>query len=142
MPALLILACSATKLRNGGLTPAIDRYDGPAYRVLRKALRERPGLAERLEVGVLSARYGLIRGGLPIAYYDQRMTSARAAEIGAEMSYQLALPTWRGPWGAVFVNVGASYRPALPDPLPWPATQARGGIGERLGQLKEWLWAL
>lgn len=142
MRALLILACSATKVAYGGPeVPAITRYDGPAWRVLRKALRERPELAEQLTAAALSARYGLVRADHPIAYYDQRMTPARAAELGRDMRDQLALPAWRGPWDAVLVNVGADYRPALPE-LPWPATWAQGTIGERLAQLKAWLSAL
>src|SRR5438105_2057619 len=36
---LLVLGCSATKFDCGGLLPAIHRYDGPSFRVLRSFLR-------------------------------------------------------------------------------------------------------
>lgn len=141
MSALLILACSATKRHDAGRLPAIDRYDGPAWRVLRRALRERHEIDDRgrLTVAALSARYGLIRADDPICHYDQRMTRARATELAPDVESALRV-RFPGPWSAVFVNVGADYRPALPDPLPWPATLAYGAIGGRLRQLKEWLW--
>ena len=37
---LLILGCADRKRDSGGLLPALDRYDGPAYRVIRTFLRE------------------------------------------------------------------------------------------------------
>ena len=55
---LLILSCSQRKAPAKGRLPAIDRYDGPAFRVLRKYLREGP--AEVPTVLILSAKYGLI----------------------------------------------------------------------------------
>ena len=58
MTRLLIMACSARKRATEDLLPAIDRYDGPAFRVLRKYLShaERPGLT----VMILSAKYCLL----------------------------------------------------------------------------------
>ena len=37
---LLILGCADRKRDSSGLLPALDRYDGPAYRVIRNFLRE------------------------------------------------------------------------------------------------------
>ena len=62
---MLILACSRRKRLDEGLLPAIDRYDGPAFRVLRRFLRERPAGAP--DVLILSAKHGLIAHDLPIA---------------------------------------------------------------------------
>ena len=55
---MLILACSRRKRPDDGLLPAIERYDGPAFRVLRRYLRERPAGAP--DVFILSAEHGLI----------------------------------------------------------------------------------
>lgn len=135
---LLILACSATKRLDPGPLPAIERYDGPFYRVLRKALRERPGLAERLAVCIISAQHGIIAADNLILNYDRRMTSARAAELAPMVATALAHR-----WPPAYVEVGSRYRRALPPP-PWPASVVvgHGGIGERLGQLKRWLWSI
>jgi hypothetical protein len=46
---MLILACSRRKRPDEGLLPAIERYDGPAFRVLRHFLREMPALHEGRE---------------------------------------------------------------------------------------------
>lgn len=136
MTSLIIIACSATKRSDSALMPAIERYDGPAFRVLRRALRERAGLAQRLTVLILSAECGLIGSARPIPHYNRRMTRARAAELAPAVAAGVY-----GPWTAIYVAVGQAYRAALPPP-PWPTTTdaGHGGIGERLHQLKEWLW--
>ena len=53
---LLILACSQRKLDNKELLPAIERYDGGSYRVIRKAQREKCNL-DNIEILILSAKY-------------------------------------------------------------------------------------
>lgn len=136
----LILACSATKVASGLEIPALDRYDGPLWRVLRRALRERDGLADRLAIYALSARYGLIPArGVGIAYYNQRMTPARAAELAPAVAVALNA----GLWPVDYVEVGQAYRLALPMP-PWPASihVGHGSIGKRLQQLRSWLWSV
>lgn len=138
MKALLILSCSATKRPDAGGLPAIDRYDGPAYRVLRKALRERAGLGAALTVRILSAEYGLVTDTTEIPDYNRRMTAERAAEL--YLSVQHAINDLRPLPPLRFVSLGAAYRPALPPIVG--ATLAHGGIGERLGQLRAWLWGL
>lgn len=67
---LLILSCSQRKRSTSNLLPAIERYDGPAFQVLRKFLREFPLEAESLDVYILkvgarSARTFPILCGLP-----------------------------------------------------------------------------
>src|ERR687889_181325 len=76
---MLILACSRRKRSDERLLPAIERYDGPAFRVLRRFLRE--GSANAQSVLILSAEYGLIAHNLRIAAYDRVMTPARAREL-------------------------------------------------------------
>ena len=58
MTRLLILSCSKAKRADCGLLPAIDRYDGPFFRVLRRYLRQQP--ADPPVVHILSAEFGLI----------------------------------------------------------------------------------
>lgn len=38
---LVVLSCSATKRDDTGLLPALERYNGPMYQVLRTFLREK-----------------------------------------------------------------------------------------------------
>src|SRR5688572_5303367 len=83
MKRCLILGCSESKIETAGKIPALDRYDGPPFRVLRRFLTDVPPSDPRrqLDVFVLSAEYGLIKEEQEIPVYDQRMTPQRAGEL-------------------------------------------------------------
>lgn len=86
--SLVILGCSATKFDSEGNIPAVHLYDGPMYRVLRSRLRKHRW-PDRLRISVLSAKYGLIGSVAPIQHYEQRMTAARAQELGPTVNAAL-----------------------------------------------------
>jgi hypothetical protein len=138
---LLILSCSATKRRDSDLLPALERYEGPAYRLLRKALRE---LAEvhQPRVAILSAEFGLIAGDTPIPWYDRRIDAARAARLAPAVQQGTAA-LLDAEVTNVFVYLSRDYLPALGalPAGPWEVSYAHGGIGIRLGQLRRWLYA-
>lgn len=139
---LLILSCSATKRTDAGRLPAVNRYQGPAFRLLRKALRELAQAAHP-QVAILSAEFRLVAGDTLIPWYDRRMDAARALALAPIV--QVALPRFLSKdISEVFVNLGRDYRLALGTiPTgPWRVTYARGGIGARLGQLRRWLYAV
>lgn len=141
MSRLLILGCSATKRPDPGLLSALDRYDGPHYRVLRAWRRAHP--ATQLDTVILSAELGLIDGQAPIAWYDRVMDVPRAQELaqGVEAALSLLLAGWPT---QIFISLGRRYMLALPDPerlaAVAPLTLASGSIGQRLKQMKGWLW--
>lgn len=144
MTRLLIVACSRAKRPDLGSMPAIDRYDGPAFRLLRKA--RAAGYLVDVHVYILSAKYGLIPDGWMIGDYDQVMTPARAAELAGSVTLELWRWLGRHPECMdVFVNLGQGYAPALAGFDDWClrhgviVTQAAGGIGERLAQTRAWL---
>ena len=136
---LLILSCSATKRTDPGMLPALWRYDGSAFRVLRKALRDLA--ADRHpHIAILSAEYGLIAADTPIPWYDRKMDPARAEALAPQV--QAALCAALTPdIAAIFVALSRAYLPALGalPAGPWHVTAAQGGIGQRLGQLRRWL---
>lgn len=146
MKRLLILGCSAAKRHEAWLMPAVERYDGPAFRVLRKARREGV-IDEDTRVRILSAKYGLISELEEIEDYDQVMTEGRAQELVGDVSAAL----WR--WmnhdhpdcRDVFINVGGAYGPAVAGFAEWCRRNdircevASGGIGMRVAQMKDWL---
>ena len=143
MTRLLIVACSQAKRNDRLAMEAIERYDGPTFRLLRKA--RGMGLLANVRVMILSAKYGLIPEYWMIYDYDQRMTPARAAELAGPTSVQLWRWLGQNECYDVFVNVGRSYVPALAGLEEWcvrrgiVVTQAAGGVGERLAQTKQWL---
>ena len=67
---LLLLGCSERKAEKRGRLPAFQRYDGPAYRVFRKFLRDSRGAGPPMNLYILSAKYGLISGDILIPDYD------------------------------------------------------------------------
>lgn len=138
MKSLLILGCSATKRYDAGAMPAIERYDGPLFRVLRRWMRETPDHRRRAAVVILSAQYGLMGSLRTIPYYERRITLARAMELRRIVLDDL-YEFCSGPYASVYISMGAKYREALPNPLPWPAEFATGGIGIRQRDLKRWL---
>lgn len=146
MRRLLILACGATKRTDAGLLPAIARYDGPPYKTLRKALAALPE-GQRPTVLILSAEFGLIAADRPIPIYDRRMTRPRALSLRPHVRAALAAALAGGGYAQqTLINLGADYLPALPlDPDTivqlGSLVFARGGIGERMALMKQWLQA-
>ena len=141
-PRLLILACSQRKRPDPRPLPAIERYDGPAFRVLRKYLREGPG--EAPTVLILSARYGLIESDRRIPAYDCRMSAAQAKALRPRVLATARQVFTSRRWREVGVCGGKHYRSALDGSLPVLAHGSRvvfidGGQGARLTRLHAWL---
>ncbi|GEO06159.1 hypothetical protein AAE02nite_38230 [Adhaeribacter aerolatus] len=79
MTRLLLLSCSQLKKNTTVLLPAIERYDGPFFKVLRK-YRESPNSNLPLTF-ILSAEHSLIAADELIGNYDRKMTLVRAREL-------------------------------------------------------------
>jgi hypothetical protein len=139
---LLILSCSARKAPGKSRLPAIDRYDGPAFRVLRKFLREDSTGAPT--VLILSAKYGLIASKRKIPWYDQRLSGGAADKLRPQVLRVARRILRSRPWGAVALCAGKDYQAALKGLAELLPTGARldllaGGLGKRLAALRNWL---
>jgi hypothetical protein len=140
---LLILGCSARKRATPELLPAIERYDGPLYRVLRKCLREGTAPAA-LDILIISARYGLLRATDQVECYDQRMTGARASHMREEIGARIAAELSGKTFSRAHISLGSHYLAALGgveqvSPYVGQVSLAVGGIGQRQAQLRAWL---
>lgn len=138
---LLLVACSQRKRTDPEPLPAIDRYDGVNFRMIRK-LRRQGELPTNLDILIISAKYGLLRGDDPITWYDQRMTRQRALELQASTSNNLDSILRTAAYQEIFVNLGKDYMPALKNSeafMNTKVTYAAGGIGRRMAQLRTWL---
>ncbi len=133
---LLILPCSKQKKELYSAC-ALELYDGPFYRVVRK------NQPKNLDILILSAKYGLISSDNLISYYDQIMTPKRAEELDSEIMAKLERIFVIEDYEEVFINLGKNYMPALDGSKnildEHNANWANGQIGERLHQLKIWL---
>ena len=152
MTNLLIIGCSERKIESPGEIPAIDRYDGPTYRCLRKfrdthRFPNNNGFPYNLRILILSAKYHLIFPETHIANYDEKMTIARAAEMAIDVQLDLVrcLQFYHIAYGGnpdqVFINLGKTYMKTL-DGFHWgtiSTMEASGGIGQKTQQMKVWL---
>ena len=125
------------------LLPAIERYDGPAFRVLRRFLRQQR--SEVLEAYVLSARFGLIPGSQLIPDYDQRMTPERSRELQPKVVADLEGILKIGHHRELFVSLGRDYLESLNGyatlvPAGFTVRVAAGTIGKKLAALHNWLY--
>ena len=136
---LLILGCADRKRDAAGLLPALDRYDGPAYRVVRKFLREHQW-PEDVSIAVLSAQYGLFGVLKGISNYDKRMDPATARASAPACS--MVLNEWATTHRSVHLSLGKDYMPAVQpglDKLGLELEMFAGGIGKKLNRIKSFL---
>ena len=138
---LLMLGCSERKVGTCGRLPAFQRYDGPAYRVFRKFLRDCPDAGPPMNLYILSAKYGLISGDILIPDYDLRMTPERAEQLKPAVQKSLDLVLGLHWYDEIFIAMGKVYRAALMDSMPSDSrvVVAEGGIGEKSAALYRWL---
>lgn len=140
---LLILKCSAAKRGGPEPTPAIDRYDGPLWRVLRSYVREQPMFAADLSIYGLSAEFGLIHGSQPIPHYDRTMAPERADELRPQVLRAFCGLAAEG-YAGICLGVSERYLRAMSGwerlvPAGVEVTLTDGAMGEKLGQLRAWL---
>lgn len=134
---LLIIACSARKKHADRAVPAIDLYDGPAYRILRKQLK---GTHINPTIWVLSAKHGLIWAEVPIYWYDEQLTEDRVTMLSPDIDSFIKRNASAGSFKTIYIWAGEKYLKTLPP--SFLARQnihiAKGPIGYKLKQLKEW----
>jgi hypothetical protein len=144
MKALLLIACSNRKVKTQKLIPALERYDGGTYRVIRKMQRE-IGFPRNVEIKIVSAKLGLIDASERIPYYDQRMNKQRAKELGPKVHKELRKYIAKNRISEIYIDLGSDYLPVIENlivPSKIELLMAQGRIGERLRLLKEWLFLM
>ncbi|RKU10866.1 peroxide stress protein YaaA [Candidatus Poribacteria bacterium] len=138
---LLLISCSQRKITSEAPLPAIERYDGPVYRCLRKYRDTFGGFPDNLDILIISALYRLIECRDLICNYDERMTDQRAAKLLPQVQELLQWYVNYHKYDQVFINLGKTYMQTL-DGFHWgttPTMEASGGIGLKTQQMKAWL---
>ena len=141
---LLILSCSQRKHETQELLPAIERYNGPLFFVVRRFLRECPCQARQLDVYILSASYGLIPGDFPTAWYDQKINASRIVELQSQVHTTFS-DIQRDNYASICFVLGRTYLKAFEGvqnlvPAHTEPIVVYGTMGKRQVQLKKWLW--
>lgn len=141
--SLLIVSCSQRKRTEPRLLPAIERYDGPTFRVLRRFLQAQP--SKPLDIFIVSAKFGLIPSDQPIPNYDQPMTPFRVEalhpQIIAEFKHILSSQSYQ----ELCLCMGKDYLQALDEydtvvTSEVGITIVAGSPGKRLAELHRWLY--
>ena len=139
---LLIIPCSKRKVLSERRIPAIDLYDGPFYRILRKFFRQHD-VSQYIDILILSAKYGLIKSYDLISTYNERMTPHRAKEFSPDIYSFLKILLSKEQYQEIFINLGKTYTLALADSEEllnhYNVFWSKGQIGERMQQLKNWI---
>ena len=139
---LLILGCSDRKRDSPEPLPAIDRYDGPSYRILRRFLREFLWPRD-VSIAVLSAKYGLFGVLKGIDHYNTRMDQDTAKSKAKKCS--AILQRWAADHTSIHLSLGKDYLPALQPARDSLSTHRNhievfeGGIGEKNRRVKNFL---
>lgn len=127
---LLIMSCSERKKNKTG--PAIEVYDGPAYRMVRRYLQNNDGL----DVRIISGKYGLISKDTIISTYNAKLTKENVLEL--RKKYASEMKVLSSAYDKKFVYGSKLYRSALMNGDSLKHTE--GKIGQQLSQLKKWLY--
>lgn len=137
------MGCSQRKRPDAAALPAIERYDGPAFRVLRRYFKGTPTTS--VDVEILSAKYGLVSSTHPLPYYDHRLTKELAQQLNPQVMSQLKSVLQSNNYTTILVCLGQTYFDAIQgyeDNLPQNISVqvAEGGIGRKLSILHDWLY--
>lgn len=145
MPSCLLLACSKAKLLTPTPLPALMRYDGGSYRVVRKAMRL-GNVPPDLHITILSAQFGLLCPSDPIPFYDRLMDRERAEELKAIVSARLDEFLREIRPSTMFTNLGKTYRLAISSSAEYKLLHSAGAVREasgppgiRMRELNAWL---
>jgi len=134
---LLVLSCSDRKRHGLGRCRAIDLYDGPYYRTIRKLTRE-GRLPTTLDIYIVSGKYGLIRADEMIEEYDRTIDLSVVEETDSRQRMRDLISEG---YDSIFVNMGKMYLKHFSDILEG-FTFAKGRIGQRNAQMKEWILSI
>ena len=143
-PRLLILSCSRRKCSTPGLLPALERYDGPIFRVMNKFMRVYPFKAHSLDVYIMSAKFGLIPSSQSIPNYDCRVTLQRVKELQPRTLTELKQILIGRQYDELFISMGKDYLRVLVGyesliPANLKVIVSTGAMGRKQAELRNWL---
>ena len=138
----LVINCSKTKLIDESVLPAIKRYDGPLFKVLRKYISNKNEEASNLSVYILSAKYGFISADEKIYNYDCFLTLNEANKIRENVTNSFKSVCQNNKYEEIFIALSKNYLTLLDgfDDIKSKLVFATGGNGHKSSQLKQWLY--
>lgn len=136
---LLIIGCSRAKRKTEELLPALQRYDGPVFRVIRKQLSN--CAADPPDIYVLSGKFGLIPAEQEIPHYDQPLAKLDVEPLAASVRVRLGQVLARTTYREVLIHASGRYLEVLRAAwgLGSQPLVAVGPPGARLSVVRAWL---
>jgi hypothetical protein len=142
---LMVISCSGSKNSSSSVLPAIDRYTGGVYGIIKKARRE-GYWPKDTDILIISAKYGLIAENTLIEMYEQKMDKSRAIELRSEVSSRLDEYLKAERYAQIFINLGSVYLQSIAFSTEIDLArrsgilqEAEGAIGKRLRQTRVWI---
>ncbi len=136
---LLLISCSKKKNELEMPSFALDVYDGPYYKTLKKLRRENK-FPKDMHTLVLSAKYGLLDLYDMIQTYDQVMTPKRAEELTEDINKDLHDFLKNHAMNEIYISMGKNYEKTIDIFLnDGNVRKAEGAIGKKLQKTKFWM---
>ena len=137
---------SFRRRRDEGLLPALERFDGPFFRVARKHLRN----VKDVDVLVMVDDLTLVDGATPLAYREpagdkwgrQRLSKEVLEKARTVNEKLLGERLKSGRYSEIFLAMGKEYAKALPDLTKYEVRivfPTSGGPGPKAQALRRWI---
>jgi len=146
---LIILTSSYRMDDRKELLPAIERYDGVYFRLLRKYMRE--GRLSNVDILILTERYGLISARKKIPFYIVRGKIGELS-LNEEEIRRIRLDNLKKlkkisqKYSEIYINVGKQYLKlieGIESISKCKITYATGnGLGAKATHMKNWILSL
>ncbi len=143
MRKIIITSCSQRKKISENLLPAIERYDGPNFCLLRKYIKQSPN---DLDIYILSAKFGLLFHKTEIPYYEQRLSKKQFSDLSSLAVTQVNQVFRKSKkQKEIFINLGSLYLETFECAINKISkhnsiTYAKGSSGKRLAEMYNWLY--
>ena len=143
MRRLVIVSASQRRVPDPNPVPAIDRFDGVYFRILRKHLRE--GKLKDVDILVVSDRHGIVGANDVVPFYppsekikvEEHLRISNLKKIGDILK--------RTPYSEIYVVCGKDFQAFIKgfeEGINVPVTYCQGrGLGPKARSLKNWILA-
>lgn len=142
---LLIVGCSKTKKMYKGRAMAINVYNGPLFKMIKKHVHDFSN-EDGLDIMILSAKYGLVEPYKTIPHYDQTMTYEQALFLQEKNVNKIRELNDVKKYSKILINLSGNYFESLSPALEYLRNAddveieiVQGRIGIRIRDTKNWL---
>jgi len=145
MRRLIIIAGSKRQNSNPQPLPAIERYEGVYFRVLKKHIRE--GKMKNTDILILTEKYGLLSSNQLVPYnpeYSPRIATNNLNDARRRNLQKLQQELSKEEYLEIFINVGKDFWPLI-EGLEnvvgkTKVTLAKGSaLGSKASNMKQWI---